>query len=243
LRNLLTPKILIWDLETDGMNSFYADLGSIVNFGYKWLGEAETHVLKISDYKDWFKKTRPFPLNDKPLLKDALKIMEEADLLVAHYGDKFDRRFFNGRCTIHGLMPPPPTKQRDTWRIARTHFKFSSNRLGNVAQVLGVAEQKHQKGRDEWPGWWLRVLAGDAKAVEEMAEYCAQDVKTTEQVYLRIRQFDTTHPRLILNRDSCALCGGQIIYRGHAYVGIYKYPRFQCTSCGKWGRSPKRSAV
>lgn len=234
------PKILLWDLETDGMNSFYADLGSIVNFGWKWLGEKETHVLKICDYKDWFDPERTFPLNDKPLIEAALKIMEEADLCVAHYGDKFDRRFFQGRCAIHGLTPPPPTKQRDTWRIAKTHFKFSSNRLGHLAEVLGLQQKKASKGRDEFPGWWLRVLAGSKRAVYEMSEYCAQDVRTVEQVYLRVRPYDQPHPRVVLDRSRCGVCGGKVEYRGLAHVGENVYRRFRCVKCKKWGRETSR---
>ncbi|KKK57276.1 hypothetical protein LCGC14_3056080, partial [marine sediment metagenome] len=106
---MANPKVLIWDLETGGVNAFKADLGFILNFGYKWLGEEKVTVLKVSNYKDWFKKTRNLPVNDKPLLTAALKIMFQADMLVAHYGDRFDRRFFQGRCAIQGLVSPPPT--------------------------------------------------------------------------------------------------------------------------------------
>ncbi|KKL23485.1 hypothetical protein LCGC14_2424940, partial [marine sediment metagenome] len=28
------PRVLIWDLETGGVNAFKADLGFILNFGY-----------------------------------------------------------------------------------------------------------------------------------------------------------------------------------------------------------------
>jgi hypothetical protein len=234
------PNILIWDLETDGMNSFKPDLSCIVNFGYKWLGEKKTHCLRIDSYPSWFKRTRNWPLDDSGILRDALKIMERADLLVAHFGDKFDRRFLNSRCAMKGFPPPPPTKQRDTWRIAKTAFNFSSNRLGALASYLGVPQQKYQKNRDEFPGWWLRVLAGDWTAVIEMSEYCKQDVRTLEQVYLIERVYDNPHPRMVMDRARCALCGGDIRYRGLVYAGQHAYRQFYCKMCHKWGRETKK---
>jgi hypothetical protein len=212
-------------------------LGFILNFGYKWLGEKKVDVLTVDNYPGWFSKRKG--VNDKPLLKHALQIMEEADLMVAHYGDKFDRRFFQGRCAIHDLTPPPPTKQRDTWRIAKSAFCFSSNRLGALAMTLGLYEQKHVKQRNEWPGWWVRAMAGDKNAIHQMAEYCAQDVRTTEAVYLRIRQYDNPHPRMYTDRGVCGVCGGKVQYRGFAYVGVNKYRRYRCSQCGKWGRETK----
>ncbi len=163
-------KVLLWDLETGGINALQADLGFVLVFGWKWLGSNKVHTWKVCDYKNWFSKETG--INDKPLLKDIVHIMESADLLVAHYGDKFDRRFFQGRCVVHGLTPPPPTKQRDTWRIAKSAFKFSSNRLGSLADLLSLSEAKHQKTRDEWPGWWFKAMAGNEQAINEMSVYC-----------------------------------------------------------------------
>ena len=231
-------KVLIWDLETGGVNAFKADLGFILNFGYKWLNAEETHCLRVSDYHGWWSKKTG--VIDKPLIVDALKIMAEADLLVAHYGDRFDRRFFQGRCVINRLQPPPPTIQRDTWRIARGAFSFSSNRLGNLAKALGLKEQKYQKTANEWPLWWLRAMAGDKQAIEEMAEYCKQDVRTLEQVYLKLRVYDNfQHPRLHDNRENCKLCGGSVTYQGYRRTVERRHKRYQCQDCGRWGVDSK----
>lgn len=225
-------------LETAGINGFEADLANIVCFGYKWLGEDKPHCLTIDEFDGWFTKKG---LNDKPLIKAALKIMEEADLLVAHYGDKFDKPFFTGRCVIHGFEPPPPTKQRDTCYIAWKTFKFSSNRLQNLADILHCGEKKyHKQVPDEWPGWWLGALAGDRQSIKEMAKYCKQDIQTLEQVYLKLRSYDKAHPRMVEDRTKCGACGGEVQYRGFAFVGENKYRRFQCVTCSKWGRETRK---
>lgn len=230
------PKILIWDLETAGVNALNCDLSSIVCFGYKWLGEKHSHVLTIDQFPNWFSKDG---LNDYGLLKRGLEIISEADLTVAHYGDRFDKPFFAGRCIINKLTPPPPVKMRDTWYIAYKAFKFSSNRLANLADILGVGEKKYSKKvPDEWPGWWLKAMAGNEKAIHEMAKYCKQDVQTLEQVYLRLAPYDTAHPR-VYDRSVCGFCGGEVEYRGFEITRESRYRRFQCLKCGKWGRDGK----
>ena len=228
------PKILVWDLETAGPNSFKADLSVVLMMGYKWLGEKKVTVLTIDQFPGWFSKKG---LNDKPLIKAMLKVMEEADLMVAHYGDRFDRRFFQGRCALHNLPSPPPTKQRDTWQIARRAFAFSSNRLTDLADNMRLGHKKQTKDKpDHWPGWWIRAMAGDRSAIRDMAEYCKNDVLALEELYLRIREYDYTHPRVYEDREKCRLCGASVQYRGTCFVGEHKYRRFQCTGCGKWDR-------
>jgi uncharacterized protein YprB with RNaseH-like and TPR domain len=235
----LGSKILIWDLETAGINALNADFSVIVNFGYKWLGEKDAHVITIDQYPNWFAAKKG--LNDKPLLEETLSIMEQADILVAHYGDRFDRPFFKGRCILNGLTPPPDTKTRDTWYIAYKNFKFSRNSLVHLADILGLNQKKHHKScPDEWPGWWLRTLAGDKTAIHEMAEYCRQDVQTLEQVYLRLQPYDNAHPYIYEDRARCGVCGGEIQYRGTAIALKNRFRRFVCKKCGRWGRDTKK---
>lgn len=233
------PKILIFDLETAGVNALKPDLSSIVNFGYKFVGEPEAHVLTIDQFPKWFSRNG---LNDKPLLKAGLDIMAQADICVAHFGTYFDQPYLYGRCIINGLEPPAPAKLRDTWFIARKNFNFSGNRLAHLADILGVDQKKMRKDCPEhWPGWWLKAMAGNKTAIHEMAEYCAQDVQALEQVYLKLRPYDKAHPVLIHNRDVCGLCGGKVQYRGFEFAKMHKYRRFQCVSCGHWGRDSKKA--
>jgi len=194
--------------------------------------------LTVDQYPDWFSTSEG--VNDYGITKAALDIMEQADIIVAHYGERFDRKFLNSRCAIHGLTPPPPTKLRDTWRICRTAFNFSSNRLKNLANVLGLKNKKQEKGSNDWPGWWIRAMAGDVNAIHDMAKYCAQDVETLEELYLTVRKYDNMHPLLIMDRSVCGICGGAIQYRGVAYVGVNRYRRYQCKNCGRWGRETKK---
>lgn len=229
----MEPKVLFYDIETGGVNAFKADLGFILCFGYKWLGDPRAYCLTLDQF-DGFQK---YKFDDSGLLKRALQIMEEADILVGHFADRFDRRFLQGRCLINGLPPPPPTKQRDTCLLARKAFCFSSNRLGHLSKILKL---KHQKLENGWPDWWLEVLAGNKAVLKKMASYCKGDVRALEELYLKIRPYDYNHPRIIIDRTTCSLCGSQVEYRGYTHVGLYRYRRYVCHNCGKWSRETKR---
>ena len=224
-------KILCFDIESAGVNALKADLGFVIVFGYKWVHETDAKVITIS--KENLKK-----FNDRELLLEACKVMDEADVLVGHFASVFDRRFLNGRLLIHGLSAIPPTKMRDTCMIARSAAAYSSNRLKHLAKILNL---RHQKLENNWPTAWFKVMQGDMKALKGLAEYCKGDVLALEELYLRLRPYDQNHPRLHLDGDCCGSCGGAVQRRGWAYTKERRYRRWQCKSCRKWGRDSKSS--
>jgi len=225
----MEPRILTIDLETAGVNARNSDLGFVIIFGYKWLHEKEAKAIMIDR-----KSLKTF--DDNKLLTQASQILQRADLVIGHYASMFDRRFFSGRLLINKLPPVPPTKMRDTCIIARSAGKFSSNRLKHLAKILNLKNQKLESG---WPEAWFKVMQGNMKVLKEMVEYCKGDVLATEELYLTLKPFDNPHPRMVMNRSLCGVCGGEINYHGYAYVGQLRYRQFQCKSCGKWDRERK----
>lgn len=223
------PKILFLDIESCGINALKSDLGVVFCFGYKWAHEKNAHTITLT--RDEIRR-----FDDKRLLKEASKLMEEADLLVGHFASVFDRRFIQGRLLINDLPAIPFTRLRDTCMIARSAANFSSNRLKHLAKILSM---KNQKLENNWPEAWFEVMKGNMQVVRELAAYCRGDVLALEELYLRLRPFDNAHPRIFEDRTKCRLCGAAVQYRGTCYVGEHKYRRFQCTGCGKWDRERK----
>ena len=219
-------RVLFFDIESAGVNALKSDLGFIIVFGYKWSDEKSAHALTIS-------RSALMAFDDCPLLKEASKLMSEADLLVGHYASVFDRRFIQGRLLINNLPPIPPTKMRDTCMIARSVANYSSNRLKHLAKILHL---RHQKLDNNWPEAWFRVMAGDMSHLHALAEYCKGDVLALEELYNRLLPFDNAHPRMVADRSLCKTCGGKVEYRGFAYVNESKYRKYVCKSCSKWGR-------
>lgn len=223
-----SPRVLFFDIETAGVNALKSDLGFCICFGYKWQHEKTAKCLTIDEAG--LKK-----FDDRRLLQEASKIFNEADVIVAHYGAIFDRRFLQGRLLINGLPPIAPTKMRDTCFMARSIANFSSNRLKHLCKILGLGNQKLE---NNWPMAWFRVMQGDMKALKGMAIYCKGDVLALEELYNRLKIFDNNHQRLVKDRSLCGLCGSKVQYRGISINGEAHYRRYVCTNsiCRKWGR-------
>jgi uncharacterized protein YprB with RNaseH-like and TPR domain len=226
------PKILFFDIESGGVNALKSDLGFVLMFGYKWAHEKKAKVLTIRK-----KELRHF--NDGPLLTRLSELMTEADLIVAHYGSIFDRRFIQGRLMIHGLPAIPATKMRDTCMIARSAANYSSNRLKYLAKILNL---KNQKLENNWPTAWFQVMQGNMKALKGMADYCKGDVLALEELYYKLLPFDRAHPRMYPVGE-CRVCGStNTQHRGWHVTKEHKYARFQCQECGTWDHERKAVA-
>jgi predicted RNA-binding Zn-ribbon protein involved in translation (DUF1610 family) len=211
-------------------------------FAYKWEGEKKTHVISLTDF-DLYKKD---PGNDLELVKALHKLLDEADIVVAHNGDQFDQKKSNARFIYHNLLPPAPYQQIDTLKIARRNFKFTSAKLDDLGELFQVGK-KIKTDADLWKG----CMTGDMNAWKRMKAYNKQDVILLEKVYNRMMPWATTHPNIanIDNRpNACPKCGkeGSLQSSGTRVTKTQTYNRFVCTNCGSWvsnRKSVKKEAV
>lgn len=202
---------------------------------YKWLGEKKIHTISITDDKTRFKKNIH---DDYYVLNEFRKVLEEADAQVFHYGSKFDLPMINARLAINGLKPVPNIPTFDTKMLASRYFKFNSNRLDYLAQVLGY------KGKMSNPGnLWIKCFEGDIESLEHMAKYNKQDVDINEFIFNKLIPFMNNNP---LNRNhftkdiSCHSCGStEITWQGVRRTRTNVYRRFKCNDCGSWGQENK----
>jgi len=238
-----TAKILVIDIETApniayvwgawkqniGVNQ-WKEKGHIMSFVAKWLGHDE--IIYIENRKS----------NDKPIVKKLVELLDEADIVVAHNGDKFDLPVILGRALVHGISPPSPYFTVDTCRVARRRFRFTQNSLANLAEELGLDHKKD--GHGKFPGFelWLECLRGNDEAWDEMRKYNEQDVIVLEELYLRMRPYINNHPNVVREVEEgvvhCPKCGStNIQFRGYFYTKMgLCYRKFVCKDCGGWGR-------
>lgn len=175
--------------------------------------------------------------NEKKLVKMLWDVFNEADVLVAQNGDKFDIKVANTLFQKYNLPPPSPYKTVDTLKLAKKHFRFSKNNLDYLARVLLGEKKKPTEA-----GLWFDCMNGDEKALKRMEEYCRHDVYLLMGVYDRLKSFHTGHPNHnIYNGTShkCPVCGGNTQKRGVMVTRVGKYQRYQCTSCGAWSKGEK----
>ena len=175
-------KVLIYDIETSynigkfwrtgyNLNINPGDIiheRAIICISYKWLGEDQVYSLT------WDKNQC-----DKFLLEQFIPILDEADMIVAHNGDRYDLKFIKTRALKHNLKMLINYKQFDTLKVAKAKFMFNSNKLDYISKFLG-AEGKISTEMKLWDDIILRKCP---KAMIEMLTYCEEDVRQLEIVY------------------------------------------------------------
>lgn len=234
------PKILLVDVETAPLLVHSWELWqprlthenivrdtSLICVAAKWLGK-RVYCLSVDP------KT---PTDDRELCKSIYPVLQEADVLVGHNLERFDRRVLNARFLFHGMKPLPPVQVVDTLKIARKHFRLTSNRLDYLGRYLNVG----RKLKTDF-GLWLKVLAGDSSALDRMKKYCSKDVDLLHDVYLKLRAFDERHPNVALmsGKRCCPNCGGgSLESRGLRYAKSCAYRRLICRNCGAPSRETK----
>jgi hypothetical protein len=168
--------------------------------------------------------------------KKLLDLLDEADIVIAHNGDRFDMRKANARFVYHNLGPVSPVKQIDTLKSARRYFMFNSNKLDNLGKHLGVGAKVDTGGFATWAG----CMRGDMKAWKTMTKYAKQDVDLLRNVYMKLRPWMANHPNLnVYSGESCCpTCGSDDLQRrGQRYTQVATYQQWYCNSCGAWSRT------
>ena len=172
------------------------------------------------------------PRDDREVLQSIWNLLDEADIVVAHNGNRFDIPKLNARFIKHGMGPTSPVKVVDTLRVAKRSFKFTSNRLDDLGDYLGVG----RKIPTDFKLWADIIERHDRKAFDRMVAYCEQDVQLLEDVYLKLRPWDKTHPSTVaLDADEprCNVCNSTRILKNGTYdTQAQRYQKFKCGDCG-----------
>lgn len=246
--NKALPRILMFDLETAPIQAYvwglYQELRTtkmvekdwyVLSWAAKWYGEDEVFAKCLPDYNN-FKKDME---DDAALMGDLWDLMDQADFVVAHNAKKFDVRKMNARFILNGMAPPSPFKTIDTLYEARRSFMFTSNRLGDLCDFLGVKHMKADPGGFET---WRGCMRGDPECWERMLEYNKDDVLALEDIYVRLLPYMKQHPSMApfagMDHSVCPKCGSDKMKANGKFVctGVSKFPVYRCGSCGSYAR-------
>lgn len=234
------PKILIFDLETAPMQAFVWSRWKqnvyleqtiseffILTWAAKWLFDDNVISARLT-------KEEVLNEDDGRIMTKLWKLVDEADILIAHNGDYFDVPRMNAGFIKNGLMPPSPYKQIDTKKIAAKEFGFSSNKLDALAGYFDIDHKIHT-GFD----LWKKCMKGDEEALEYMETYNKKDVEILEEVYLKLRPWIKGHPSLALYGDletnKCTHCGStnfRLLKDKFYRTNVSKFPIYRCNTCG-----------
>jgi hypothetical protein len=237
----LGPKILLVDIETMpiiahvwslwennvALNQIQQDW-SVLSWSAKWLDDPKSKIM----YAD--QRNVKNINDDKKLLSQIHKLMDEADIILGQNSKRFDTKKLNARFILNGYPPPSKYQQIDTMLMAKKHFAFTSNKLEYLSNNLGV---KHKKLKTKkFPGHilWAECMKGNKEAFKEMEAYNKQDVLALEDVYRKLAPWDNMVNLNVYGNETVCSCGSkQFQKRGYQYTNGGKYQNYRCSHCGK----------
>lgn len=223
----------VWSLWQNGINvDDIIEDWSLLCFSAKWLFSEEviSHVLTEEEL---------IARDDERIVRELWKLMDEAEIIIAHNAERFDIRKSNSKFLKYELHLPSPYQVIDTLKHVKKRINLTSNKLDYIARYLGL------DGKIVTPsGMWRKVMENDYSMLLEMDKYCQQDVLCLEQVYLKLRPYIQPHPNLGLfikdNVQCCPSCTSEDLNweTGKVYTTTAnQYHAFRCNSCGSVGRS------
>lgn len=239
-----SARVLILDIETAPIRAFVWGIWNVnvginqiqsdwfcLTWAAKWLFEDKVYSGKL-------KPKEVAEQNDKRIIQGIWKLINEADIVIAHNGEKFDIPKLNSRFILNGLQPPLPYQQIDTLKHIRRQFGFTSNKLDYVNKLLNLERKKDTNFE-----LWENCMKGNADALSEMEAYNVQDVRILEETYLQIRAWIKPHPNMGLfildeKEHRCPNCGSsELTEQGKTYnttANVYNLMR--CDNCGAASR-------
>jgi rRNA maturation protein Nop10 len=240
-------RILILDIETAPLQAYvwrlwkqniYADQlisdWFMITWAAKYLGEDKIYSAKLTSEE-------ALEQDDKRIVEEIWKLLDDADIVIAHHGNMFDMPKIRSRFLVHNIIPPSSYKQIDTKAIASKEFGFSSNKLEALAQLLGF----QGKNKTEFD-LWARCMKGDQDAIDEMEVYNVQDIYVLENVYTALRPYIKGHPNMDLYVDDekphCPSCGKDALVaipNKFFFTQAVKYQLYRCQSCNSLSRAKK----
>lgn len=242
------PRILIIDIESAPIEAFCWGLWdqnigldfikvdwSILSFAAQWYDSPRKTI-----YADTGGRGPDKTRDDYPLLGSIWELLNEADIVIAQNGRRFDVRKINARLIQHGYAPYSPVRVIDTLLEARKYFAFTSQKLAWTSKLLTDAPKSEHK---RFPGFelWTECLLDNPIAWREMRKYNIQDIVSTRKVYDKLRPWIRNHPNVstfdLKPGACCPNCGSaDIKHTGSATLQSGVYSQYQCLSCGAWPR-------
>jgi DNA polymerase elongation subunit (family B) len=233
-------KILILDIETTPLEAYVFQTqvwkarindDSVISrwfmltWSAKWLGSNKTMSMRVTGQE-------ALEENDGRIVKGIWKLLDEADIVIAHNGDNFDIPNLNTRFLVNGLYPTKPYRTIDTLKVAQRQFGFTHNSLNALGRVFNLGEKIETSF-----SLWKKAKNGNEDALQEMEIYNRGDVELLEKVYLKMRPWIKRHPNVGVYMEStekvCSVCGSEKLVPNGVYTtnsGVFT--AYKCNDCG-----------
>lgn len=246
------PKILFWDIETSPFQIWTFRIGNkmsaghhqivkgtstdIICIAYSWDHEDQVHIL------DWGYDKQ----DSKEMIKKFDSVINQADIVIAQNGDRFDVRHINTQRLLHNLPPMPDwTKYTDDLlKQVKKFFYLPSYRLDYMSALFGCGG-KQDMDFDDWINIVEKNTDGFA-SFEKMKHYCMKDVADLKEIWNKVKHH--VKPRLniaTLNGGRCCTsCGSTDIHKNGTRVrSKTRYQNYHCKTHGGHAGSTPMSQI
>lgn len=238
-KNLNMPIIGVMDIEllpaivyTWGLFDQNISINQIISDScmLSWAGK----ILNSSEiYSDILTPKEAKARDTKRITLSAFEFMKNCQILIGHNYRSYDSKILNNNFLIYAK----PLKYQiiDTLEIAKSSFRYTSNKLAFINKKLGIREKIENEGFPLWEG----CSNGDKASLDTMLEYNKGDVFANEELYYRLRPFMNNHPNLAkyntIETEQCPVCLSEDL----SQEGVYhtsQYESLRCNSCGSLSR-------
>lgn len=214
----------VWELfnQNVSLDSLLKDADTCC-FAAKWHGQDGTITMNYLDH------------TQKQMAKKLWELLSEADRVVTYNGGRFDLKVLNTMFLEHNLPPPRPYKNVDLYRVVRSRFYGTSNKLDYWLRKLNIGSKMATGGAK----LWTSTLVGDRDAMAQMLEYNIEDVRLTEILYDKLLPWaPSLGPSVTEDGTTLCKCGcDTFVAEGVHTASRLSYIRYVCTNCGEWLRS------
>lgn len=233
-----------WGLRQDGYVNPERVLKdwSISSWAAKWLGDDKIYGASVTGQE-------AIDRQDARILPPLVKLLDKADIVIAHNGKNFDVKRVNTRLLFNGMSRPLDFVIVDTLLESRRQFAFSSFRLDYLTKVLGL-----NQGKSEDTGNPFKCGDGDTKELKKRFDYNKRDVLILEDYFFAILPYiarpdfrNWSNRVQILQEDEheCRVCftvvnKSRVANKPYISAAGYKYDMFRCPHCGAVGRATQR---
>jgi len=252
------PSMLYWDIESSPQLHYAWGSGKwdtrplkvvkpryVISVSYMWEGTDQVHFLGLNSNPkfrpDYPHTKRRFNV-DQWVIGGLWHLLDKAEIVVAHNGNRFDWKRTNARLIPSGAPPYSPVTKIDTLLEYRKQAAFASNKLDDLAGELNI------EGKHSHPGlsmWW-GCMEGDPDMWTEIEKYNLQDVPVLRDVFKAIAPWSTASINAAAYATAGAPtacpqpgCGGTSMRfrRNFTSKAGLQYKWYQCGSCGKYHKT------
>jgi len=130
-------------------------------------------------------------IQDKRVIQSLCEYLWDFDRLVLHWGHRrrFDLPFLRTRAIRLGIDNFPKLGEMwvtDTWSMARSLLRLSSNRQGRVASSILGYDEKTAIDHEYWRQMKYGTVKQRKEAIKYIVDHCCHDVTQCEAIYLKM---------------------------------------------------------